>query len=133
MGLIVFRLTGLTSDLPLSIGPPAGYAWKVLWAREFLTTSATSGSRSLGLYAISGQSGVGYAELLNTNVITGTDSVVASSFSGQVSTSVTPDVENEVWNSQPIIIDNNNILQLSAQSIAGDTYDLNFVVEEFVP
>ncbi len=133
MGLLNFQITGDTTSLPLSIGPPVGYAWRLSWATELLTTSSTTGTRSLGLYAIGSLKGTGYAELLNTNSETGTATSYDSSFSGQVNTSVTPDVVNEVWNSQEIVIDNNNELQLLAQAVTGDTYKLQFVVEEFVP
>lgn len=132
MGLLNFQISGNTTALP-KVAPPAGYAWRVKWIHIQLSTGTVAGTRSLGAYAMSSQLGVGYAELCNTNSQTGTSTNYSSSFSGQVSTSVTPDVDNEVWNSQEIVIDNINTLELLSQAISGDEFYFQFVVEEFIP
>ena len=131
MGRLEIRLpSAATSTLPFNIGPPAGYKWKLIFARIGLYTGSTAGTRSLGLYQDSGFMG-SVAELCNTNSQTGTNHLYLSSFNGQVSTSVTPDVSNQVWGAYPgIIIDDDNVLQLDSQAISGDTYKAVIYVEE---
>lgn len=131
MGRLEIRLpSAATTTLPLSIGPPAGYKWKLIFARIGLYTGSTAGTRSLGLYQVSGFMGA-VAELCNTNSQTGTSTNYLSSFNGQVSTSITPDVPAQVWGAYPgIIIDDDNVLQLLSQDISGDTYQAVIYVEE---
>ena len=130
MGFIQFRDSGLTSALPLTYGPNPGYRWRLIWAQIQLQTGTTAGSRSLGLYAITGNLGVGYAELCNTNTQTSESTNYTSNFAGVVPSSVNPDVTDVVNNSQPVIIDGDNLLQLRAQIVDGDKYTIAFLFEE---
>ena len=131
MGRLEIRLPKVdTSTLPLNISPPAGYKWLLLFARISLYTGTTTGTRSLGLYQISGYLGA-VAELANTNSQTATESNYVSSFNGQVSTSITPDVPNQVWGAYPgVIVDNDNVLQVQSQAVSGDQYQVVIYVEE---
>ena len=98
-----------------------------------LSTSATSGTRNAGLYHLNGMDGIGVGELLNTNDQTTVSDNFYSSFDGQVSTSVTPDVSNPVWGAYPgIIVDSYNVLQINANVIAGDSLYYIIYVEEMV-
>lgn len=130
MGFVQFRDSGLTSALPINYGPYNSYRWRLIWAQIQLQTGTTAGTRSLGLYATSGNLGVGYAELCNTNSQTTVSTKYTSNFAGVVPSSVNPDVTDVVNNSQPVIIDGNNPLQLLAQIVDGDNYTVAFVFEE---
>lgn len=97
-------------------------------------TGTTTGTRSAGLYQLNGYSGVGVAELLNTNDQTTVSSTFRSSFANQVSTSITPDIPNPVWGSSfGLIIDSNNPLEMNAILLSGDTVEYSIIAEEYIP
>jgi hypothetical protein len=129
-GVIEFRVT---NNNGLTLAPPDGYRWRVIAAMLALPTGTTTGTRNAGLYVKSGFIAQGYAELLNTNDVTGTSTNYYSSFSAQVSTSTTPDVSNEVWGTgQGIYVDPDNPLLISYNILTGDSVDYMILVEEFV-